>query len=379
MDTIIFYSWQSDLPNTTNRSFILTSLEKVAKQIRRDHTIEDAPRIDRDTLGVAGSPDIAQTIFSKIRSSEIFVCDVSIINQGSKFKRTPNPNVLIELGYAMMALGPQRIVMVFNTAFGKPEQLPFDLQRIRLLTYHLPLGEDKAKARKELEDKLNHSIRLIISTVESREQRVDFSGADLAYRVAFRPRPNSSRGSNWLSYDMLLELTSQNNISSENGVARITVAKPMLFGGDLFRGFNVVIEDTGFFLDGREEDPHAQRVKIEWNSNRGTTIFPGDWYNFNNHSFPFDMPGFQYIQSPLFLVKLELLTTNSPTKTYILYIRQVNQGAEFMIGVLDKNNEELIMNEFWTTYWKGLEFLREERNRLSALRVGHKENVWKDI
>src|SRR5687768_9999122 len=117
MSDTVFYSWQSDLPNATNRGFIQTALEGAAKAIRRDESVEIEPVIDRDTSGVPGSPDIASTIFGKIERAKVFVCDVSIINQKAVYLKdsdgvlepdpdraprpTPNPNVLLELGYAM--------------------------------------------------------------------------------------------------------------------------------------------------------------------------------------------------------------------------------------------------------------------------------------
>src|SRR5262249_37288607 len=133
---------QSDLPNPTNRGFIQTALEAATKTLRDDESIEVEPVVDRDTAGVPGSPDISSTIFGKIEQALIFVCDVSIINQGAKeaSRFTPNPNVLIELGYALKALGQHRIIMVMNTAFGTVEQLPFDLRLKRVLTYDAPPG-----------------------------------------------------------------------------------------------------------------------------------------------------------------------------------------------------------------------------------------------
>jgi hypothetical protein len=47
----------------------------------------------------------------------VFVADVTPINAGSDHRLCPNPNVLIELGYAVKALGWSRIVMVLNTAY----------------------------------------------------------------------------------------------------------------------------------------------------------------------------------------------------------------------------------------------------------------------
>src|SRR6266852_4646548 len=126
MRITVFYSWQSDLPNRTNRGFIEQALEKAIKAVRSSLVIEKDERpsdadilIDRDTQGVAGSPDIAYTIFDKIQNAAIFVGDVSIINSHRKpstegFRPTPNPNILIELGYAANHLGWGNIICVFN-------------------------------------------------------------------------------------------------------------------------------------------------------------------------------------------------------------------------------------------------------------------------
>src|ERR1700678_4537311 len=99
---IIFYSWQSDLPNACNRGFIQDCLGDAIKQLHAAEESALEPALDRDTRGVSGSADIAATIFTKIRASDVFVGDVSIINPGrsGECRPTPNPNVLAELGYA---------------------------------------------------------------------------------------------------------------------------------------------------------------------------------------------------------------------------------------------------------------------------------------
>ena len=163
----IFYSWQSDLPNATNRNFIEKSLEKVVKSIRDDNSIQVEPVIDRDTIGVPGAPDISSTILAKIDQSIVFVCDVSIINDTSEKRLTPNPNILIELGYAVKTLGTERIVMVMNTAFGNPEQLPFDLRMKRVITYNMPAScKERATERKNLEAYLKNSLFTILEKIE---------------------------------------------------------------------------------------------------------------------------------------------------------------------------------------------------------------------
>lgn len=160
----VFYSWQSDMPNKTNRGFIQKALENAAKAIRNDDSIKVEPVIDRDTQDVPGSPDIPSVIFSKIEESAVFVCDVSIINKRSKFRKTANPNVLVELGYAMKTLGAERILMVMNTAFGKPELLPFDLKKKRVVSYYMPeKSKNRANERKVLESKLKKGLQTILS------------------------------------------------------------------------------------------------------------------------------------------------------------------------------------------------------------------------
>ena len=75
MKRTIFYSWQADLPNRTNRGFIQRALKDAAGLIASELAIE--PVIERDTQGVAGSPDIVKTIFAKISTSDVFVADVT--------------------------------------------------------------------------------------------------------------------------------------------------------------------------------------------------------------------------------------------------------------------------------------------------------------
>ena len=96
MQRIIFYSWQSDLPNSCNRGFIQHALENATKEIASDNTIAVEPVIDRDTQGVPGSPDIASTIFAKIIATDVFVADISITSRPTGGRQAPNPNVLID-------------------------------------------------------------------------------------------------------------------------------------------------------------------------------------------------------------------------------------------------------------------------------------------
>src|SRR5262249_54774811 len=131
----VFYSWQSDLPNKTNRGLIHEALERAAKRLRSDDSLGVEPVIDRDTQGIAGSPDIHAAILNKIQDCDAAVFDVSFVQAG--VRRHPNPNVLIELGFALGTIGWERIVLVLNDRHGKIEELPFDIRSKRVLTYSM--------------------------------------------------------------------------------------------------------------------------------------------------------------------------------------------------------------------------------------------------
>lgn len=185
----IFYSWQSDLPNNTNRNFIKTALDNIAKLITGN--VESADReieIDTATKGIVGAVNIADRILRKIDECDIFVADVSIIGKvdpinksevkGKLRRRTPNPNVLFELGYAWKTLGEEKIILVMNTAYGKFEDLPFDLRGKTMIPYLISKDDEiKVSERKTLETVLNEAVVSIISnkTQDNNEESVSGS------------------------------------------------------------------------------------------------------------------------------------------------------------------------------------------------------------
>ena len=181
MQQTIFYSWQSDLDAALTRNFIEDALRRAAKAIAADDETTIDPVIDRDTFGVGGSPAIADTIFRKIDRCDIFVCDVSLINLPASHSRglarfirplfekpfarlTPNPNVLVELGYASARLGWDRIVLVQNTSFGPVEQLPFDLRGRRIVPYQLTSREARQGMRPEFRGRIEAAVRDALAT-----------------------------------------------------------------------------------------------------------------------------------------------------------------------------------------------------------------------
>ena len=169
--TTIFFSWQSDLPNKTNRNLIENSIKLALKKMNQDSPYSLITEIDRDTKGVLGSPDIVDSILTKIDKCGLFIADISIINSSLNGKRTPNPNVLFELGYAVKCLGWDRVICVFNSDFGDVSELPFDLRNRRILTYET---SNISETRKKLADIFKQIIDKNYYTLEQVQEVSDF-------------------------------------------------------------------------------------------------------------------------------------------------------------------------------------------------------------
>lgn len=164
----VFYSWQSDLPPKTNRSLIQDALERAAKAIRNDDSIAIDPVIDRDVQGIPGSPEIHAAIMEKIKTAAAAVFDVSCVQSADR--EHPNPNVLIELGYALGTIGWGRVVLVFNEHYGDITRLPFDIRNRLALKYTMRQEDTPAAARSALSGQLEVQLREILLRVAATQQ-----------------------------------------------------------------------------------------------------------------------------------------------------------------------------------------------------------------
>jgi hypothetical protein len=173
MKLTVFYAWQSDTPSQFNRFLIRDLLNGAIKSIRNDASVEDAPRLDHDTRGVSGTPEITSTIFSKIKRCAVFVADVTFVGASistalnGERKLIPNPNVMLELGFASATVGWERIITVMNEHYGLAEQQVFDLKSRRFpIRYTMnpeSLGE-LIEVRRQLRISLEQAIRLALSS-----------------------------------------------------------------------------------------------------------------------------------------------------------------------------------------------------------------------
>lgn len=162
----IFWSWQSDYSPETCRHFMREALVDAIAQVADEIGVDDAdrPEIDHDTKGERGMADIAATILNKIAAAAVFVADITPIAQSPGGKWLPNPNVMIELGWAMHRPGWERVIGILNMASGaKVEDLPFDIRQRRVVTFVLAENADKksrAAVRLKLVNELKEALQI---------------------------------------------------------------------------------------------------------------------------------------------------------------------------------------------------------------------------
>jgi hypothetical protein len=176
----VFYSWQTDTPDECGKGFIREALNAAITKLSLDIDVEEAPRVDSGMEGVAGSPDVATVMFDKITESSIFLGDMTLVGEikshgsdSASVKRTPNPNVAIEMGLAAGILGWERIICVMNEAIAPREEMPFDM-RNRRFPIDFELSQEDA-AVSEIRDRqskdLTKWICKAIKVVEANELR----------------------------------------------------------------------------------------------------------------------------------------------------------------------------------------------------------------
>ncbi|RZJ76125.1 MAG: hypothetical protein EOO45_03420 [Flavobacterium sp.] len=174
MSFIVFYSWQSETNAKYNRSFIETCLKEAVKRLKAEYKDESAEVIlDRDTKDVPGFPNIPLTIEDKIKACDVFIGDLTFVEQGTRARI--NENVMFELGGATYTLGGSSIINVMNVGYGVPgTAMPFDIsQRRNPIQYHY-LEATTAEEKKIIKDSLIHTlygaIKVVFDTKQERQK-----------------------------------------------------------------------------------------------------------------------------------------------------------------------------------------------------------------
>ena len=135
----LFYSWQSD--EKKSRQILEKALLLACEELEQKEGI--VIEIDHSTLGETGMQSIDQTILRKIDNCDLFLADITPVcnytqqlgNGQTVTKEVPNCNVLLELGYAMSALGVDYLIPVAHNGKWIPQNMPFDINHRTLFIF----------------------------------------------------------------------------------------------------------------------------------------------------------------------------------------------------------------------------------------------------
>ena len=172
---VVFYAWQSDTAQRFNRHLIRMALNLAAKNISDVSAMGTRVRIDADTEGVLGHVPVTETILKKIAACDAFVPDLTFVARTNAGKAVTNSNVMLEYGYALRARSHSIMIPVMNAAYGRAEELPFDMGHQRFpLQYNLREIATKAerlKVVRELATDFEGILRLMVAAADALDTR----------------------------------------------------------------------------------------------------------------------------------------------------------------------------------------------------------------
>lgn len=330
----LFYSWQSDLPNNSNRGLIQSCIEISLKEIFNENNNITEYKIESDSRDEVGTPDLVSSIFSKIDECDILLADISIINSNSELRKVPNPNVLIELGYASARIGWEKIICLFNKDYGRIEDLPFDIRSRKPLLYSTQNKEtDKKNLKKILKIQIQNVIDNHIGNkkyIKSIKSEIDFGLQSILIELAkilyFREVPKCYNYNHLLHID---ELTLISDLTNKK-----------ILGFQLFRTFD--IEDfKNFFND---------EVNMHFLDDKGRNILARIILALRDLKKVFN--NIDYYQKcekemKFFLIDAHKMNPNNPEHSYIL-MEKKGKEQEIVLnsGSFSSNDLEYLLHYY---------------------------------
>ncbi len=198
----VFWSWQSDTPAKIGRYLVRDALKEAITHLRTPEDIDEPTtaearekiHLDYDRQGVAGSPNLVDIILEKIDKCTVFVADVTLtgevkpelakLSENPTAKKLINSNVAIELGYGLKSKTTFNFLMVFNSYYGKYEELPFDLRhKGGGITFHLSpeASADEIKNQKaQLKNRFIEALKPYLSS-SADAKKMDFEKIPSTY------------------------------------------------------------------------------------------------------------------------------------------------------------------------------------------------------
>ncbi|WP_111710158.1 hypothetical protein [Lutibacter citreus] len=188
MDYKVFFAFQMDVEDKYGKGFIQSAIEIAIQKLKEEDILVS---LDFGFRRTPGTPLLIEEMLKKSSDSDLVIADLTFtsakewlnaelideddtnswysIPKGIR-KLSPNPNVLLETGYAWAKKGTYRTLVVMNSAFGSPIELPVDLKGFRWgITYSLDETNksDRKAIRKELGKDFYDAIKAAINAESS--------------------------------------------------------------------------------------------------------------------------------------------------------------------------------------------------------------------
>lgn len=153
-DFVIFYIWQSH--EKRSRNHICEALVRLVKEANEDWKCVRPVRYETGVEIGDGAVPINLNILRRIRAASVVIADFTPIGVFCQ-ARCPNPNVLVEVGYALENKDPSAVWLVEWAGDGLPTGVtpfPFDVHGISRMRYEQP-KELRSRLREELRTALD--------------------------------------------------------------------------------------------------------------------------------------------------------------------------------------------------------------------------------
>lgn len=149
----IFYAWQSDYG--PSRRHLGEALERIVAQANAAWKSVVPIIVELATDPGDGAVRIDAVLMEKIARAELVVADITPVATYEN-RLVPNPNILIEVGYALAGKGAEQLILVEHTAKTDAwladyprARFPFDIDHVHRVAYDSP-----SSLRKRLEKEI---------------------------------------------------------------------------------------------------------------------------------------------------------------------------------------------------------------------------------
>lgn len=126
----VFFAWQSQKKDINK--FLKEQLKKTKNKLKEDNSI-DIEIIYSPTQNDSGSPNIVDKIKEQIYSSDVFIGDITPIDDNNCIS---NSNVMYELGLAEVFMGESRVILLLSKDIDI-KNMAFDINHKRISTFNI--------------------------------------------------------------------------------------------------------------------------------------------------------------------------------------------------------------------------------------------------